>query len=329
MSGTTNSIGLTINTATPLNTLNGGSGRSVTPTSGSVLFYDSTGIQQNNSNLNWDNTNLILNSKNVTIGLSNAGGGGVRLNENNIYFRTGADINHGLGYYGNAVSKSWNTLTNIDGPVLFGFSGGVLGTSSGTKSVLHWTTNQINFFDSGASALAVNYAVGFGGSTLGAGNYFNIGTGGRNIGVVQGGSHFISYNLDYNATGSYYLYNTTGNFGTTVELSSSGFAIKTSSAAGTTALIASLNTNFIISNNGSMGLRTGSNGCRGSVTLSGSSTTVNTTAAVTGCYIGISNTGPAGSAPASSYTFSINNGVSFTINNSILDASPIQWFIMS
>ena len=81
--------------------------------------------------------------------------------------------------------------------------------------------------------------------------------------------------------------------------------------------------------NGKLTLKTGTNGCRGSVTLSGSSTTVITTAAVTGCYIGISNTSPAGVTPAGSYTLSINNGVSFTINNGSSDSSTVQWFIMS
>jgi hypothetical protein len=60
MSGNTNAIGLSINSSNPLNLLNGGIGRSVTATSGSALFYDSTGIQQNNANFHWDNTNLGL-----------------------------------------------------------------------------------------------------------------------------------------------------------------------------------------------------------------------------------------------------------------------------
>jgi hypothetical protein len=55
MSGSTNSIGLPINTSNPLSTLDGGIGRSVTPTSGSVLFYDATGVQQNNANFFWNN----------------------------------------------------------------------------------------------------------------------------------------------------------------------------------------------------------------------------------------------------------------------------------
>jgi hypothetical protein len=60
MSGSTNIIGLSINSSNPLSTLHGGIGRSVTPTSGSVLFYDSTGVQQNNANLFWNNSSIGL-----------------------------------------------------------------------------------------------------------------------------------------------------------------------------------------------------------------------------------------------------------------------------
>lgn len=60
MAGNTNSIGLTINSSNPLNTTNGGIGRSATPTAGSVLFYDATGVQQNNGNLFWNNSSNSL-----------------------------------------------------------------------------------------------------------------------------------------------------------------------------------------------------------------------------------------------------------------------------
>lgn len=48
--------------------------------------------------------------------------GGVRLNDTNLWLRN--DNNHGLGWYGNKTFAG----TNLDGPVLFGFSGGGLGT---------------------------------------------------------------------------------------------------------------------------------------------------------------------------------------------------------
>lgn len=49
------------------------------------------------------------------------------------------DNNHGIGYYGNSGSaKNWLSQ-NIDGPVIYGFDGGVLGTKNGgTQSVLSW-----------------------------------------------------------------------------------------------------------------------------------------------------------------------------------------------
>lgn len=78
MSGSTNSIALIINSSNPLSTLNGGIGRSVTSTSGSVLFYDSTGVQQNNSNFFWNNTNNSLSIgttiSNSPLTIQNAGG---------------------------------------------------------------------------------------------------------------------------------------------------------------------------------------------------------------------------------------------------------------
>lgn len=49
------------------------------------------------------------------------------------------DPNHGLGWYG--TGRAWNA-TNIDGPVLFGFSGGALGTNNGAQATaLRWSTN--------------------------------------------------------------------------------------------------------------------------------------------------------------------------------------------
>jgi len=61
--------------------------------------------------------------------------GDIRLNDTNIYFRGGADLNHGLGWYG--ASKLFGG-TNIDGPVLFGYNGGALGTTVPDLPVLFW-----------------------------------------------------------------------------------------------------------------------------------------------------------------------------------------------
>lgn len=61
-------------------------------------------------------------------------------NDHEILLRTPTDTNHGLGWYGEATStKNWLGQT-VDGPVLYGYTGGVLGTNrNGTRSsVLTW-----------------------------------------------------------------------------------------------------------------------------------------------------------------------------------------------
>lgn len=62
------------------------------------------------------------------------------LNDFDLRLRAGTDGNHGLGWYGVANSpKNW-LGQNVDGPVLYGYTGGVLGTNrAGVRtSVLTW-----------------------------------------------------------------------------------------------------------------------------------------------------------------------------------------------
>jgi hypothetical protein len=72
--------------------------------------------------------------------------GMVRLNDNNIYLRAGPDTNHGIGYY--YGSKSFAGNTTIDGPVLFGFNSGVLGTEKfGTEHIaLQWDSGSVSVY---------------------------------------------------------------------------------------------------------------------------------------------------------------------------------------
>jgi hypothetical protein len=64
--------------------------------------------------------------------------GDVRLNDHDLYLRTGTDVNHGLGWYG--LGKPFAGV-NVDGPVLYGWSGGGLGTTGeGTNLALGWNT---------------------------------------------------------------------------------------------------------------------------------------------------------------------------------------------
>jgi hypothetical protein len=63
------------------------------------------------------------------------------VNDGELYLRGNGDMNHGLGWYGivGRDPKIWNSQT-IDGPVLYGYNGGVLGTNQfGTQqTVLRW-----------------------------------------------------------------------------------------------------------------------------------------------------------------------------------------------
>jgi hypothetical protein len=65
--------------------------------------------------------------------------GNMRIPDTDIFLRPASDQNHGLGWYGGG--KLFNGV-NVDGPVLYGFSGGGLGTNvSGTRNLaLTWNS---------------------------------------------------------------------------------------------------------------------------------------------------------------------------------------------
>jgi len=65
--------------------------------------------------------------------------GDMRLNDHDLFLRGGADRNHGLGWYGNwPYEKPFGGQTP-DGPVLYGFGGGGLGTTEGGANLaLGW-----------------------------------------------------------------------------------------------------------------------------------------------------------------------------------------------
>jgi hypothetical protein len=65
--------------------------------------------------------------------------GTVRINDNDLFLRGGTDPNHGLGFYGGGKPFAGQ---NIDGPVLYGFLGGALGTyqNGNARTVLHWNS---------------------------------------------------------------------------------------------------------------------------------------------------------------------------------------------
>ncbi len=67
--------------------------------------------------------------------------GTTRLNDNDVFLRPGRDENHGLGWYGG--SKPFTGFGH-DGPVLYGWTGGGLGTTNGGEStILNWTKDGL------------------------------------------------------------------------------------------------------------------------------------------------------------------------------------------
>jgi len=65
--------------------------------------------------------------------------GNIRLNEqSSLLLRSGADPNHGIGYFGSARPFASQV---VDGPVVFGWLGGILGTTAGGPRVtLRWNS---------------------------------------------------------------------------------------------------------------------------------------------------------------------------------------------
>jgi hypothetical protein len=62
--------------------------------------------------------------------------GEARMNDRNIFLRGAGDLNHGIGWHG--TGKLWAGV-NVDGPVVWGWAGGALGsTSTGQRIALSW-----------------------------------------------------------------------------------------------------------------------------------------------------------------------------------------------
>ena len=64
--------------------------------------------------------------------------GNIRINDRSLFLRPGADPNHGLGWYGGSKTFAG---AGPDGPVVYGFGGGALGTTAGGQRVaLAWNS---------------------------------------------------------------------------------------------------------------------------------------------------------------------------------------------
>jgi hypothetical protein len=70
----------------------------------------------------------------------------VYLDANILYLRgdDGVDHNHGLGFFGTGTLQGDFAGINVNGPALFGYSGGVLGTTSGGQhAAVEWSTSSV------------------------------------------------------------------------------------------------------------------------------------------------------------------------------------------
>jgi hypothetical protein len=116
----------------------------------SFVWSDGTGLGGNPFQDTGPAQFLIQATGGVGINLNNptgdalSVGGTLRMNNENIYLRAYPDANHGLGYYGTSDGTTFGGISP-DGPVLFGYSGGALGTDqNGTTHVaLQWTTTSV------------------------------------------------------------------------------------------------------------------------------------------------------------------------------------------
>jgi hypothetical protein len=70
--------------------------------------------------------------------------GSLRLNDGDVFLRAGTDQNHGLGWFGSGKTFAGHAP---DGPGLYGWSGGLLGTKTGTpKAVLTWGSSYVDIY---------------------------------------------------------------------------------------------------------------------------------------------------------------------------------------
>lgn len=139
---------------------------------GPVLFgWGGGGLGASQRGNNLTNLALIWNSAgNVGIGGAPSYSrldveGNLRINDNELLLRWGADADHGLAYYGKAGVNRLFGGVNVDGPVLYGYNGGALAIKQSGNNVsnvvLYWNSSSrvgINNTNP-ASALDVNGTV--------------------------------------------------------------------------------------------------------------------------------------------------------------------------
>jgi hypothetical protein len=265
--GVTNSIGLVINSSNPLAFASGGFGfttatlgdifyASATNTpgkladvaTGQVLISGGVGAAPSYSANPTLNT-VILGASVFAIQSGNASSfqqkNSTGTYETWVYPRYSDNIlyfNYGSGGFRLRDNASFSVMS-MDPSHNTTFDGGSLSITAGGGS------NSTLILGGSASALTTTTKALSLSSNYGAGNYINIGAGGRNIGVIFGGNHFISQNLDYNVLGSNYLYNSTA-VGASLELTTGGGFNFNTTPSGTSGTGATMTTQFSVSNTG-------------------------------------------------------------------------------
>ena len=117
-----------------------------------------------------------LNGNNEFTGLNG-------LNNRDLRLRNAGDGNHGLGWYGTAGTNKPFAGVDVDGPALFGFGSGVLGTmATGQKIVLLWNSSGNVGIGTNAPQQQLSLAGGM-----------NIDQAGLNNGAIDGGLRFGSF----------------------------------------------------------------------------------------------------------------------------------------
>lgn len=145
-----------------------------------------------------------------------------RLNDKTLYLRSGSDINHGLGWFG---SGKFFAGQAIDGPAIFGYSGGVLGSKNGQteRNVLQWTSAgrvginvqspDARLHIEGDSTNDLGLLIAASGAGWGSGlRLENFGAGGRTYGMYSASDGTWQF-VDQTATATRMVINSTGNVG--------------------------------------------------------------------------------------------------------------------
>lgn len=136
---------------------------------------------------------------------------------------------------GNTLAKATLTGTANQVVVTNGAGSVTLSTPQDIATASSPTFSTLTLNNAGSALTGTNAALNFP-SSLADGNYINIGTSGRNIGVFNLGNFFFTANLDYDTTANVYKYSTT-TAATVIELGVASIDLKyaASGTAGNTA----------------------------------------------------------------------------------------------